>query len=78
VTDTEFDPTTCVTAGSLRLAGLKVPEAIPDCAWVPRHAISLQLSEVETANTGEFRFKIFATLREPLRWLQVNWHIDFG
>ena len=38
----KYDPATCITAGELRSMGMKIPDTVPDCGWIPRFGIKME------------------------------------
>jgi len=73
MTEPEYDEVTCITAGELRAAGAVVPENIPDCGWVPRHALRYEVGKATgDPATGRFSVGIGVTFLQPFRWLEVT------
>lgn len=73
---TDFNPATCVTAGELRAIGIAIPGCVPDCGWVPRHAVDLDLSfSVPTdaqIKAGEVPVQAVVNIRCAFRWITVQ------
>lgn len=68
----EYDPETCATAGELRAAGYPIPESVPDCGWIPRHAIRVEAAGGGSiAPDGRMTISLRATFTMPFQWIAV-------
>jgi len=73
----EYDEVTCITAKELRDSGLKVPEEIPDFAWVPRYAMKLGLAPNSVkCNDMEMTATIQVTFTESFKWIEATFTVD--
>ncbi len=73
-TEPEYDPISCIDAGQLRAAGFKIPDRIPDCAWVPRSSMRTQ-TQFGPADPEQRRLpdiELIVSFTEPFRWLDVT------
>lgn len=68
----EYNEDTCITAGDLRVAGLDVPEEIPDCAWIPRAAMRFGKVRCNAGPCGELVLTSDVTFVEPFRWVKLT------
>jgi len=67
----KYDEVTCITAKELRDSGLKVPKDVPDCAWVPRYAMKLELAPNSIkCNDQEMTATIQVAFTEPFKWVK--------
>lgn len=72
----EYNPNTCITAGELRSMGIPIPESIPDCGWVSRHAIEFkEKSCIETKEYGKLKFEFDVKVHEPFHWVTATFTI---
>ena len=74
---TEYSPFTCYTAGRLREIGFSIPEAIPDCGYVPIRECEImaafppQSSQSGSLNhTPEVVFSVKTNV--PFKWEGAN------
>ena len=71
----EYNPDTCITAGELRAMGASILDTIPDCAWIPRHALKPLSYSVEAVTVdAATRFDVTwqCEITEPFRWITIN------
>ena len=69
---TEYDETTCITAGELRTAGIAVPATIPDCGWVPRSSIKYGTAKASgDVAAGRLSVSIPIEFTVPFQWILV-------
>lgn len=70
---TTYDPKTCATAAELRARGFKIPDNIPDAAWIREGAWTLigspEVSMEGTLLTCKLGSLVFL---EPFRWVRVE------
>jgi hypothetical protein len=71
----EYDADTCVTAEELREIGISVPDSVPDCGWIPRHAIKYGDVGVDIGGTAVIA-NVAVTLSEPFRWINITVRLD--
>lgn len=78
----EYDPNTRLTAGQLRKMGVKVPDGIPDCGWIPSTSIHFGEPKVEVQGDPSNPDKDFSlsigfriSFREPFRWVTASFTI---
>ena len=74
----EYDEKTCITAGELRqLSIVKIPDDIPDCAWVPRSSLSIcpEGATVDKKN-GILTMPIQFTV--PFKSISIEMTLEFG
>lgn len=70
----EYDPAVHVTAKELRNRGFKIPDTIPDVAWIREGAWTLVSDDVsvekESSDDGDlFKFHLGSLVYlEPFRW----------
>ena len=69
---TEYDPTTCSTAGDLRSIGIAIPENIPDCAWIPRNAWHINYHHAAKISADRVTIAYTVNITEPFRWEEAN------
>ena len=67
----EYDADTCVTAAELREMGITVPDDVPDCGWIPRHAIKYGEIGVDIEGTTMVA-NVGVAISEPFRWINVT------
>jgi len=76
-----YDPKLCITAGEVRLLGGKIPEAIPDCAWVHRAALSLaSIDSLTVAHDPEIQRAVASFVidcGEPWEWVSLKLNLPF-
>lgn len=71
----EYDEETCMTAGELRAVGAKLPDTIPDCGWIPRHA--LRLGDCSATSDGKrVNVGVSFSVSAPFRWVEVRGTIE--
>jgi len=73
----EYDPLLHLTAAELRAVGVPIPEQIPDCAWLPRRALTVVPHSAKAESFGdpdhrEFRVTWTMQSSEPFRWLEIK------
>jgi hypothetical protein len=69
-----YDEATCVTAGELRAMGVPVPEKIPDCGWVPTHAV--RWGPPNASMEGDTVFvELGVSFLEDFRWVELTYTI---
>jgi len=61
-----------ISAGELRASGTRIPDDVPDCATVPRHAIKIDV--LSTSFTSDHRMIVDAnvTITEPFEWIDLS------
>jgi hypothetical protein len=62
---------TRISAGELRAIGLPIPDDVPDCAWIPRSAMLIEVTEV-TAENGILTTHLVTRFSEPFKWVSVT------
>lgn len=69
----QYDPDVCITAGALRAMGATLDDNIPDCAWVPRHAMHVTFGEPQLSpDAARVAVKTFISITAPFRWISVT------
>ena len=63
-----------ITAGELRAQGYKIPDNIPDCAWVPWWALSPVVGSADASESGDVKFNVQIT--EPFKWVESTFSIS--
>lgn len=79
MTTPEYDPNTCVHASELRTRGFKIPESIPDVAWIPRNSMSPSGDfDVERDKSDEklFHFSAGVVFTQPFRWIEGTFTVQ--
>jgi hypothetical protein len=73
----EFDPRYDLTAGELRAAGKVIDAKVPDCAWVPRHAMRMGEVHAEKGpGPRDVRVTWEVSFIEPFRWVEIEGHLE--
>lgn len=72
MSEPEYDPETCATAGELRAAGYPIPENVPDCGWIRRSAIRLGPNSGVSVKGSRINVSLPVTFTEPFRWVAVE------
>lgn len=76
----EYDPKTCITADELRAMSIPVPDRVPGCGWVPRHAMEWRAEVPEHSKEdiaqGILNVSMEVTFTEPFRWITATMTID--
>jgi hypothetical protein len=71
----EYNSDIHITAAALRGMGFKVPDTIPDCAFVPRYAIQFHSSRpVIDGERCSVSFKIHVD--QPFLWLEAQTELE--
>jgi len=68
---TEYNPTTCITVEELRSLGIHIEEKIPDCAWIPRWSVKMEVGEV-TMKDNKLAVEMNTTFQEPFQWIETT------
>lgn len=80
MSEREYDPETCITAGERRAQGFHVPDSIPDAGWIPRLSMRLESMApvVNQPDKTERRLDVsmMVSFSEPFRWIEINSTID--
>lgn len=76
VSDDDYDPDTCVTAGELRGRGFPVAIDIPDVAWIHRSAIRAIQQDVAQQQDGSFDATIEISYLEAFRWVEGVYEVE--
>lgn len=73
----EYDEDVCITAGELRKQNYKIPETIPDCAWILKWSIRDIPDSVKVEKVGDrtFKFSYSVEFTEPFRWLNGTFEL---
>ena len=72
----EYDSKTCVMAVELREAGLSIPDAIPDVAWIHRASMSIDIGDVRESGPDRFEVGMAISFLEPFRWIRLEVEVD--
>jgi len=71
----EYNEHTCITAAELREMGFKIPEHIPNCAWVPRDSLlpvgDLSI-EADSHDNSRFHMSLFTRFTKPFKWIGAD------
>lgn len=67
----EYDEKTCITAGELRGLGIRLPEDIPDVAWVPRIALVFKPGKGRVEG-DKLLVDVGVEVLAPFRWVSVD------
>jgi len=66
----DYDAATCITAGELREMGCEIPAKVPDCAWVPRHAMIMgDVSARLDPLRDTLDCTVLLSFAQPFRWV---------
>lgn len=76
MTETTYNPATCVTAGELRAAGIPIRDSVPDCGWIRRGAMRVKFT-TPTGTRDEIAADILSLdveveFTEPFHWIEIN------
>lgn len=74
MTEREYDPETCITAGELRAQGFHISDSTPDAGWIPRASMKVE-SVAPTAKPNDERrleWSMMVSFAEPFRWIEIN------
>lgn len=75
----EYDSETCVTAGELRASGIGIEHHIPDCAWIPRSSIMVEMGEVDfDPEEGMMQVQMIHTFTAPFSHYTVELKFRFA
>ena len=69
---TDYDPTTCITAAEMRASGWRVPDDVPDVAWVPRASLRFDKFTPSRADGGVMHGTVSVTMTAPFRWVETT------
>ena len=78
ISEPEYDPITCITAGELRIAGFTIPPEVPDCGWIRRGSIKMEAYNETTPDDvaqGKMKVGLRSTFTEPFQWIEVDFSI---
>lgn len=65
-----------VTAGELRTLGLRIPETIPDCAWVPRTSLVIgEHRAIVSADGQRLDVEVDIGIGAPFRWVEAEFTV---
>lgn len=65
-------PNASVTAGELRGLRVNIPAEVPDCAWVPRSALSFGEPVTTLGEEMRMHTEIPITVDAPFRWEKLE------
>ena len=71
----DYNPKTCICAKELRETGINVPKEIPDCAWVPRTSLSLNMrgdAKQDPIDPTIISVLMEMNFDEPFRWVEAK------
>lgn len=69
---TDYDPTTCITAAEMRASGWRVPDDVPECAWVPRASLRFDKFTRSRMDGNTLRGVVSMTMTVPFQWVETT------